>query len=65
MARVGSVLWVSLQSGPAPRAFHLVLPLRRLTYDVYDAGPSRAPTTVFAVPWLGALAGIGVAYEFR
>ena len=43
----------------------LVLPLRRLTYDVYDAGPSRAPTTVFAVPWLGALAGIGVAYEFR
>jgi hypothetical protein len=43
----------------------LVFPLRRLRYDVYDAGPSQSPTTVFAVPWLGALAGIGVAYEFR
>jgi hypothetical protein len=43
----------------------LALPLRRLTYDVYDAGPSRSPTTVFTVPWVGALAGIGVAYEFR
>ena len=43
----------------------LVFPLRRLRYDVYYAGPSQSPTTVFAVPWLGALAGIGVAYEFR
>lgn len=43
----------------------LVLPLRRLTYDVYDAGPSQSPTQVFAVPRLGALAGIGLAYAFR
>ena len=43
----------------------LVLPLRRLTYDVRDSGPTRAPTTVFAVPSLGALAGIGVSYAFR
>ena len=43
----------------------LVLPLRRLTFDVKDAGPAQPSTTVFAVPQLGALAGIGVAYEFR
>ena len=43
----------------------LVLPLRRLTFDVQDAGPTQAPTTVFTVPPLGALAGIGVSYEFR
>ena len=43
----------------------LVLPLRRLTYDVYDAGSAQPPTTMFSVPRLGALAGIGVAYQFR
>jgi hypothetical protein len=43
----------------------LVLPLRHLSYDVYYAGPSQSPTTVFTVPWLGVLVGIGVAYEFR
>ena len=43
----------------------LVLPLRRLSYDVYYVGPSQSPTTVFTVPWLGALVGIGMAYEFQ
>ena len=43
----------------------LVFPLRRLTYDEQNAGPGQAPTTVFTVPTLGALAGIGVAYEFQ
>jgi hypothetical protein len=43
----------------------LVVPLRRLTFDVRDEGPARPPTTMFTVPRLGALAGIGVAYEFR
>jgi hypothetical protein len=43
----------------------LVFPLRRLAFDVEDAGPTRAPTTLFSVPALGVLAGIGVAYEFR
>jgi hypothetical protein len=43
----------------------LVLPLRRLVYDVYDAGSAQPPTTIFAVPRLGALLGIGVAYRFR
>ena len=43
----------------------LVVPLRRLTFDVQDQGPAQAPTTVFKVPVLGALAGMGVAYEFR
>ena len=43
----------------------LVLPLRHLTFAVQDAGPTQAPTTVFAVPLLGALAGIGVSYEFQ
>ena len=43
----------------------LVLPLRRLSFDVQDAGPAQAPTTVFSAPRLGVLAGIGVSYEFR
>ncbi len=43
----------------------LVLPLRRLTFDVQDKGPAQAPTTVFAVPLFGMLAGIGLSYEFR
>ena len=43
----------------------LVLPLRRLTFDVQAAGPTQPTTTVFSVPSLGALAGIGVSYEFR
>jgi hypothetical protein len=43
----------------------LVFPLRHLTFDVQDEGAAAAPTTVFAVPLVGALAGIGVAYEFR
>jgi hypothetical protein len=43
----------------------LVFPLRRLTFDVQDVGPAQAPTTVFTVPVLGALVGMGVAYEFR
>jgi hypothetical protein len=43
----------------------LVFPLRHLTYDVQNAGPGKAATSVFTVPALGALAGIGVAYEFQ
>jgi hypothetical protein len=43
----------------------LVFPLRRLTFEVQDGGPSKGATTVFAVPTVGALAGIGVTYEFR
>ncbi len=43
----------------------LVFPLRRPTFDVHDKGPGQAPTTVFAVPLLGVLAGIGLSYEFR
>lgn len=40
----------------------LVFPLRRVTFDARDGGPSAPPTTVFAVPAVGALAGIGVSY---
>jgi hypothetical protein len=43
----------------------LVFPLRRLTFDAQDRGPAFAPTTVFAVPRFGLLAGIGVGYEFE
>ena len=43
----------------------LVFPLRRLTFDVQDAGPTRAATTLFTVPLVGLLAGIGVSYEFE
>jgi len=43
----------------------LVFPLHRLTFDVQESGPTKDPTTVFAVPAVGALAGIGVSYEFR
>jgi hypothetical protein len=43
----------------------LVFPLRRLTYEVQDAGTGQAPKTAFSVPALGALAGIGVAYQFQ
>lgn len=43
----------------------LVLPIRRLSYDVYYAGPSGSPTTVHTVPWVAALVGIGMAYQFR
>ena len=43
----------------------LVLPLRHLTFDVQDKGPTQPSTTVFTVPLLGARAGIGASYEFR
>ena len=43
----------------------LALPLRRISYDVYYTGPSGSPTTVHTVPWLGALVGIGLAYQFQ
>lgn len=43
----------------------IVFPLRRLSFDVQDAGPGTAATTVFAVPSWGVRAGIGVAYDFR
>jgi hypothetical protein len=43
----------------------VVFPLRRLTFDMHDAGPGQAATTVFTVPRLGVLAGIGVAFEFQ
>jgi hypothetical protein len=43
----------------------LVFPLRRLTFDLDDHGPAQASTTVFRVPVLGALVGMGVAYEFE
>jgi hypothetical protein len=43
----------------------LVFPLRRLTFDVEDAGPGQAPSAVFTVPHVGTIAGIGVSYEFR
>jgi hypothetical protein len=43
----------------------LVLPLRHLTYDVHDAGPTAAPSTLFAVPSVGALAGIGLSYQLQ
>jgi hypothetical protein len=43
----------------------LVFPLRRLTFDVQDRGPAYPPTTVFAVPRVGFLAGIGVGYAFE
>ncbi len=43
----------------------LVVPLRRLAYDVYYAGPAAAATTVHTVPRLGALVGIGMGYQFR
>lgn len=43
----------------------LVVPLRRLTYQVYDAGPSGTATTVHRVPRLGVLVGIGMGYQFR
>lgn len=43
----------------------LAFPLRRLTFDVQDRGPADAPKTVFAVPVVGLLAGIGVGYELE
>jgi hypothetical protein len=43
----------------------IVLPLRRLTFDVQVSGPGRPSTPVFTVPWVGALAGIGLSYAFR
>lgn len=43
----------------------LVIPLRHLTFEVRDRGPTQAATTVFDVPALGAVAGLGVAYELR
>jgi hypothetical protein len=43
----------------------LVFPLRRLTFEVQDRGPASASTTVFAVPLVGLLAGIGVGYGFE
>jgi hypothetical protein len=69
-------LWADL--GPAGRvrltvARHLVVeaqamalfPLRRITFEVQDAGPGQASSTIYAVPRLGALVGLGLAYEFR
>jgi hypothetical protein len=43
----------------------LVVPLRRISYDVYTTGPSGAPTTVYEIPWVGALVGMGISYQFR
>lgn len=43
----------------------LAFPLRRLSFDVQDRGPTQAPTTAFAVPLVGLLAGIGVGYAFK
>jgi hypothetical protein len=43
----------------------LVFPLRRITFEVQDRGPASASTTVFAVPLVGLLAGIGVGYGFE
>ena len=43
----------------------VAFPLRRLSFDVEDAGPGNAATTVFSTPSWGIRAGIGVAYEFR
>jgi hypothetical protein len=42
----------------------LVLPLHRLTFEVQD-DPAQAPTSAYAVPGIGVLAGIGAGYEFR
>jgi hypothetical protein len=42
----------------------LVVPLHHLTFDVQDY-PGQAPTSAYAVPGVGVLAGIGVGYEFR
>ena len=49
VARVGSVLWVCLQDGPAPRAFHLVRSEGAAIYSklhrrVLDAGVWMAPS---------------------
>jgi hypothetical protein len=43
----------------------LVVPLRRISYDVYYTGPSGSPTTVHTLPWVGALVGMGISYQFR
>lgn len=43
----------------------LVVPLRRVTFDVQELGPAGPATTLFAVPALGVRAGIGVAYGFE
>jgi hypothetical protein len=43
----------------------LAFPLRRVTYEMHDGGPSAPPTRVFAVPLYGALIGIGVGYGFE
>ena len=43
----------------------LAFPLRRVTYEVHDGGPSVPSTTVFAVPLYGVLIGIGVGYGFE
>lgn len=43
----------------------LMVPLRRLTYQVYAAGPVETATTVHRVPRLGVLLGIGMGYQFR
>jgi hypothetical protein len=59
-ARVALVRGVALEAQGA-----IVFPLRRLSFEVEDAGPGNATTTVFAVPRWGVRAGIGVAYEFR
>lgn len=59
-ARVALLRGVSLEAQGT-----LVFPLRRLSFEVEDAGPGNAATTVFAAPWWGVRAGIGVAYEFR
>jgi hypothetical protein len=69
-------LWADL--GPVGRvraaiAKHLVVeaqvtvlfPLRRITFEVQDAGPGSASSTVYAVPHIGARVGLGLAYEFR
>jgi hypothetical protein len=69
-------LWADL--GPVGRvraavAKHLVVeaqvtalfPLRRIRFEVQDAGPGSASSTVYAVPHIGARVGLGLAYEFR
>lgn len=58
--RVG--LWQGLSLEARGTGF---FPLRRLSFDVEDAGPGNAATTVFSTPSWGVRAGIGVAYEFR
>jgi hypothetical protein len=56
-------VWADL--GALGRIQIAIFPLRRINFEVQDAGPGRATSTLYAVPHVGAVVGLGLAYEFR